>query len=78
MSESSIRAEQIEGLEGFLRTIVREEIARLKLDEDVERLKRTPAGTVIRLEEQVKTIAEDIREIKTQINNLKDRIATKN
>ena len=76
MSESPIQAEQIEGLEEFLRTIVREEIARLKLAEDVERLKRTPAGIVIRLEEQVKRVAEDIREVRAQINNLKNHMAT--
>ena len=76
MSESPIQSEQIEGLEDLLRTIVREEIARLRLAEDVERLKRTPAGVVIRLEEQVKRIAEDVREVRSQINNLKNHMAT--
>jgi len=77
MSESPIQAEQIEGLEEFLRTIVREEIARPPLAEDVEQLKKTPAGAVIRLEEQVKTVAEDVGEIKSQISNLESRMETK-
>jgi len=77
MSESPIRAEQIEGLEDFLRTIVREEIARTPLTEDVEQLKKMPAGVVIRLEEQIKTIAEDVGEIKSQISNLESRMMAK-
>jgi hypothetical protein len=75
MSELSIRAEQIEGLEEFLRMIVREEIARPPLVEDVEQLKKTPAGAVIRLEEQVKAIAEDVGEIKSHISNVENRMS---
>jgi len=77
MSESAIRVEQIEGLEDYLRTILRQEMTNPPLDEDVEKLKKTPAGAVIRLEEQVKAVAEDVGEIKSQIGHLESRMNTK-
>lgn len=48
-----IHASEIEGLEEGLTGIVRKELARRPPREDIEELKRSPAGTVIRLEEQV-------------------------
>lgn len=54
--DKKIHASEIEGLEEVLTEIVRKEFARRLPVEDMEELKRSPAGTVIRLEEQVQAL----------------------
>lgn len=72
--ETTIRAEQIDGLEELLNEVVRKQIARPPLTEDIERLRKSPTGAIIRLEEQVKILIGDVRKIETQINNLESRM----
>jgi|GEM_PF-2365692 len=55
--QTTIRADQIEGLADLIREQVRAVIYESKpVLQDVEELRRSPAGTVIRLEEQVKAL----------------------
>lgn len=56
-STTLIRADQIEGLADLIRDQVRAVIHESKpVLQDVEEIRRSPAGTVIRLEEQVKAL----------------------
>ena len=61
MAEQTIRADQIEGLPDLIREQVRAVIYESKpVLQDVEEIRRSPAGTVIRLEEQVKALDEKV------------------
>ncbi len=60
--QTTIRADQIQGLPDLIREQVREvlrEEARPD-QQDMDHLRRSPAGTVIRLEEQVKALDEKV------------------
>jgi tetrahydromethanopterin S-methyltransferase subunit G len=68
MSEETISAEQIEGLEELITKIVGSKIAQVSSEvEDIEQLKKSPAGTIIRLEERVNALDEKIDEIRVQM-----------
>lgn len=59
---TTIRADQIEGLPDLIlekvREVLREEVK--PAPEDMDQLRRSPAGTMIRLEEQVKALDEKV------------------
>jgi tetrahydromethanopterin S-methyltransferase subunit G len=68
MSNETISAEQIEGLEELITKIVGSKIAQVSSEvEDIEQLKKSPAGTIIRLEERVNALDEKIDEIRVQM-----------
>ena len=68
MSNEAISAEQIEGLEELINEILNRKITQLPSGfEDMEQLKKSPAGTIIRLEERVNDLDEKIDEIRTQM-----------
>jgi tetrahydromethanopterin S-methyltransferase subunit G len=68
MSYETISAEQIEGLEDLITEILNRKIAQMPLGaEDMEQLKKSPAGTVIRLEERVNALDKKIDEIRAQM-----------
>ena len=56
--QATIKVDQIEGLREVIRTevkeVIREEVK--SAPEDMDQLRRSPAGTMIRLEEQVKAL----------------------
>jgi len=58
VEDKKIHANEIEGLEELLTEIVRKEFTRRPSIEDIEELKRSPAGAVIRLEDQVQTLTD--------------------
>ena len=68
MSDETISAEQIEGLEELITKILDSKIAHIPLEtEDIEQLKKSPAGTIIRLEEHINALDEKIDEIRAQM-----------
>ncbi|HIE30232.1 TPA: hypothetical protein EYP66_23465 [Candidatus Poribacteria bacterium] len=68
MSNEAISAEKIEGLEELINEILNRKITQLSSSvEDMEQLKKSPAGTIIRLEERVNALDEKIDEIRTQM-----------
>lgn len=68
MSGETISAEQIEGLEELITEILNRKITQIPSEvEDIEKLKKSPAGTIIRLEEHVSAMDEKIDEIRTQM-----------
>jgi len=91
MSDETISAEQIEGLEELITGILNRKIAQIPPGiEDMEQLKKSPAGTIIRLEEHVNVLDEKIDEIRTQmvtreelaitnsrLDNIENKMATK-
>jgi len=91
MSNETISAEQIEGLEELITKIVGSKIAQVSSEVgDIEQLKKSPAGTIIRLEERVNALDEKIDEIRVQmvtrtefaamssrIDNIESKMATK-
>ncbi len=60
--QATIRADQIEGLPDLIRQQVREVLREeaKSAPEDMDQLRRSPAGTMIRLEEQVKALDEKV------------------
>ena len=60
--KGTIRADQIEGLKEIIRTEVKEALREevKSAPEDMDQLRRSPAGTMIRLEEQVKALDEKV------------------
>ena len=56
--QATIKADQIEGLPDLIREQVREVLREeaKPVPEDMDQLRRSPAGTMIRLEEQVKAL----------------------
>jgi hypothetical protein len=68
MSGETISAEQIDGLEELITEILNRKITQIPSEvEDIEKLKKSPAGTIIRLEEHVSAMDEKIDEIRTQM-----------
>ncbi|MFQ6039741.1 MAG: hypothetical protein ACE5PV_02695 [Candidatus Poribacteria bacterium] len=68
MSNEAISAEKIEGLEELIDEILNRKITQIPSGvEDMEQLKKSPAGTIIRLEERVNALDEKIDEIRTQM-----------
>lgn len=68
MSDETISAEQIEGLEELITKILDSKIAQIPLGaEDIEQLNKSPAGTIIRLEEHVNALDEKNDEIRVQM-----------
>ena len=61
-STTLIKADQIEGLPDLIRAQVREVFREevRSTPEDMDQLRRSPAGTMIRLEEQVKALDEKV------------------
>lgn len=60
--QATIKADQIEGLPDLIRQQVREVLREevRSAPEDMDQLRRSPAGTMIRLEEQVKALDEKV------------------
>jgi chaperonin cofactor prefoldin len=60
--QGTIRADQIEGLSDLIREQVREVFREevKSVPEDMDQLRRSPAGTMIRLEEQVKALDKKV------------------
>jgi len=78
MSNEVISAEQIEGLEELIAEILNRKIAQVSSNvKDIEQLKKSPAGTIIRLEEHVNAIDEKIDESRTQIAEIRTQMVTK-
>jgi len=80
MSNEVISAEQIEGLEELIVDILNRKISQVSSNaEDIEQLKKSPAGTIIRLEEHVNAIDEKIDNIESKMVTKQDleRLATK-
>ena len=77
-AQTKLRADQIEGLREFVYHIVAEEgekaLRQIAL-EDIEQLRRSPVGAIIRLEEKVDHIDKSLNifreETKEDINNLR-------
>jgi chromosome segregation ATPase len=68
MSNEVISADRVEGLEELINEILNKKITKIPSDVgDMEQLKKSPAGTIIRLEEQVNALDEKIDEIRTQM-----------
>ncbi|MFN3763071.1 MAG: hypothetical protein ACK4WK_07720, partial [Anaerolineae bacterium] len=68
-----IRADQIEGLRELIRQVIVEEGERFLPREfmiDMEALRRSPAGTVIRLEERVEHLSLKIEELGERVEAL--------
>ncbi len=68
--QGTIRADQIEGLSDLIREQVRiaiQENTRPDL-QDVEEVRRSPAGTLIRLEEQVKGVDSKVDQLRSEMD----------
>lgn len=78
MSNEVISAEQIQGLEELIAEILNRKIAQVSSNaEDIEQLKKSPAGTIIRLEEHINAIDEKIAGIRTQMAEIRTQMVTK-
>lgn len=60
--QTTIKADQIEGLSELIQAQVQEVLRKevKSAPEDMDQLRRSPAGTMIRLEEQVKALDEKV------------------
>ncbi|MBC8236495.1 hypothetical protein H8E77_43670 [bacterium] len=78
MSNEVISAEQIQGLEELIAEFLNRKIAQVSSNaEDIEQLKKSPAGTIIRLEEHINAIDEKIAGIRTQMAEIRTQMVTK-
>ncbi|MFQ5859240.1 MAG: hypothetical protein ACE5LU_26875, partial [Anaerolineae bacterium] len=81
MDESQkVKAEDIEGLREMISAVIREEraaFAPATLPQDVEELRRSPAGAIIRLEEKVDHLAERFSELQAVLDQVAARMVTK-
>ena len=67
---TTIRADQIEGLADLIREQVRAVIHESKpITQDVEDIRRSPAGTVIRLEGKVEALDAKIDHLRLEMNH---------
>jgi len=66
----TIKADQIEGLREVIRAEVREALREevRSAPEDMDQLRRSPAGTVIRLEGKVEALDEKIDGLRSEMN----------
>src|SRR3990167_8760763 len=66
---TTIKADQIEGLPDLIRAQVREVLREevKSAPEDMDQLRRSPAGTVIRLEEQVKSVDSKVDLLRSEM-----------
>ncbi|HIE52987.1 MAG TPA: hypothetical protein EYP85_14650, partial [Armatimonadetes bacterium] len=85
-TEGKIRVEQIEGLEEFLKGFFQQQwgIMIQPLVQDMEELKKSPAGTMIRLEETTNFLRGGLERLEDAIEELRgvqmrmlERMATK-
>ncbi len=73
----TVRAEQIEGLRDLIRQVIVEEGERLFPREfliDVEALRRSPAGIVIRLEERMDHLSMKVEELSEAVESLRAKM----
>lgn len=77
-NRGTIRAEEVEGLRELITQVVREERVLFyprPLVEDMEELRQSPAGAVIRLEEKVDRLGEDLGDIKEELGDIRAEMA---
>ena len=75
-----VKAEEIEGLREMISSVIREERAAflpVPLVQDVEELRRSPAGTIIRLEGKVDHLTERFTDLEETLDQIAARIVTR-
>ncbi len=75
-----VRADEVEGLRELITQVLHEERAVFyprSAVEDMEELRRSPAGAVIRLEEKVDRLGEDVADIKEELAGIRTQMVTK-
>ncbi len=75
-----VQADEVEGLRELITQVLHEERAAFyprPAVEDMEELRRSPAGAVIRLEEKVDRLGEDMAEVKDELAGIRAQMVTK-
>lgn len=75
-----VKAEEIEGLREMISSVIREERAVFlpaPLVQDVEELRRSPAGAIIRLEGKVDHLAERFTDLEETLDQIAARMVTR-
>jgi hypothetical protein len=78
--EAKLKADQIEGLRELVAQIILEERDKLvpvSLLQDVEEIRRSPAGAVIRMEGAIEHLKEGLTNLGSRLARLEERMATK-
>ncbi|MEA3459951.1 MAG: hypothetical protein U9R11_04675 [Chloroflexota bacterium] len=68
--QAKLRADQIEGLRELISQIIleeRDELVPVSLLQDVEEIKRSPVGAVIRMEGSIERLEKDMAELKRTV-----------
>ncbi|MDW7993008.1 MAG: hypothetical protein RMK65_13010 [Anaerolineae bacterium] len=74
---TTVRADQIEGLRDLIRQVIEEERLFVYPREyllDVEALRRSPAGVIIRLEERVDHLSTKVEELGGRVERLEEKV----
>jgi len=80
VGDSALKAEEIEGLRELISQVILEERDKLvpvTLLQDVEELRRSPAGAVIRMEGKIDHLDEGLADLRGRFDALIERVATK-
>ena len=75
-----VKAEEIEGLREMISSVIREERALFvpaPLVQDVDELRRSPAGTIIRLEGKVDHLTERFTDLEETLDQIAARMLTR-
>ena len=78
--EAKLRADQIEGLRELISQIILEERDKLipiSLLQDVEEIKRSPVGAVIRMEGSIERLGKGLTALERRVAHLEEKVATK-